>query len=132
MFVDTPVLLFAAGEEHPRRADCVAFLERCRRGQVVLHCSIEAIQEFTFHRMRRVGREQALREAGVLVEALVLHPFDLAVLGRAHELLRDSSLRGRDAVHAATAVEAGFEVIVSTDDDFDDVPGLRRVDPRDA
>lgn len=36
-----------------------------------------------------------------------------------------STIRGRDAVHAATALQSGFDLIASTDPDFDEVPGLR-------
>ena len=38
-------------------------------------------------------------------------------------------VRGRDAVHAATALLAGFTEIVSADKDLGSVPGLRRLDP---
>ena len=43
-----------------------------------------------------------------------------------------SHVRGRDAVHAATALDAGFDTIVSTDRDFDGIPGLTQRDPRDS
>jgi len=59
----------------------------------------------------------------------VLHTFDDEVLTRALDLAGNSELGGRDAVHAATALTAGFEEIVSADRDFDAVPGLRRIAP---
>lgn len=34
-------------------------------------------------------------------------------------------------MHAATALAHGFTEIVSADTDFDDVPGLTRIDPAD-
>ncbi|MFV0464056.1 MAG: type II toxin-antitoxin system VapC family toxin [Nostocoides sp.] len=131
-FVDTPVFLFAIGADHRFRADCVEFLNRSHTLGIDLHTSIEAVQEFTFHRMRRAPGELALRETQALMGTVVIHPFDKAVLARAHHLLSSTQLRGRDSVHAATALEAGFEIIVSTDADFDEVPGLRRVSPADA
>ena len=132
VFVDTSVLLLAAGIDHPLRSDCVGFLQRCQRDLVEVHCSIEAVQEFSFHRLRRVGRQQALRETEALVRAVVTHPFDDEVLARALQLMAGSTIRGRDAVHAATALRAGFDLIVSTDPDFDEVPGIRRLAPGDA
>jgi hypothetical protein len=64
-----------------------------------------------------------------MARSLVLHPFDDPVVAKMLDLMDDSRLRGRDAVHAATAVLAGFTTIVSADRDFDGVPGLRRLDP---
>jgi len=44
---------------------------------------------------------------------------------------RHPELPSRDALHAATALQRGMEVVVSADADFDMVLGLRRVDPLD-
>lgn len=40
------------------------------------------------------------------------------------------ALGGRDAVHAATALEAGIGASVSPDAVFDEIDGLTRIDPR--
>ena len=66
------------------------------------------------------------------MRAVVTHPFDDEVLARALQLMAGSTIRGRDAVHAATALQSGFDLIVSTDPDFDEVPGIRRLAPGDA
>lgn len=129
VFVDTSVLLLARGLPHPLREDCRAFLRACRDRGVVIHVSVEALQEFTFHRLRRKTREDVLIEARALREGVVMHPFDDAVVDEMLRLLQESRLRGRDAVHAATAGVAGFDSIVTADQDFDGTPGLRAVAP---
>jgi predicted nucleic acid-binding protein len=49
------------------------------------------------------------------------------------QLFRDAPrLHGRDALHAATALNRGIDIIVSPDSAFDTVQGLRRLDPIDA
>ena len=131
-FVDTSVFLLAAGADHPLQADAKGFLQHSRQTEATLNISVEALQEFSFHRLRRVDRSQALEESEALARSVVLHPFDQDTMLRAFELMRTTPLRGKDAVHAATALLAGFSEIVSCDRDFDHVPGLRRVDPRDA
>ncbi len=128
-FVDTSVLLVAAGGDSPDRAACQAFLQRAREQGRELHASVEAVQEFVHHRMRREGRAPALAKARALADACVLHTFDDEVLRAALRLIEGSDLRGRDAVHAATALRAGFAEIVSLDPDFDRAPGLVRVQP---
>jgi predicted nucleic acid-binding protein len=62
----------------------------------------------------------------------VLHPFNADVLGAAIDLVDAGPIGGRDAVHAATALGAGFTQIVTTDVAFDSVSGLTRLDPRQA
>jgi predicted nucleic acid-binding protein len=64
---------------------------------------------------------------------MTMLPFDELVLSRAIGLVRDTeAVRGRDAVHAATALVHGIERVVSTDPAFDRVPGLSRWTPAQA
>ena len=98
-------------------------------GLVELHASVEVVQEFLFHRLRRDDRPRAVAATRAVREALVLHPFDASVASAMVDLVEGSGIGGRDAVHAATALVAGFEEIVSTDSDLDVVPGLRRLSP---
>lgn len=130
-FADTTVLAHAYGGAHPQQVPCQQILRRVATHAEDIHLSTEAIQEFIHHRMRRVDREVALRDARDVVDTCVLHPFDAAVLARSLDLIATTSIRGRDAVHAATALENGFTEIISADPDFDSVPGLRRIDPLD-
>ena len=129
VFVDTSVFLLAAGDPHPERDACRGFLTRARTQGVRLHVSVEAVQEFLFHRMRRTDRAAALTAARSMAAACVLHPFGEDVLLGALQLVETCPDRGRDAVHAAAATLAGFDTIVSLDHDFDQVPGLARLDP---
>lgn len=77
-----------------------------------------------------VGKESAIREFDQVERLVVWHAFDLDILRAARDLMSRSHVRGRDAVHAATALAAGFDTIISTDRDFDGIPGLTRRDPR--
>lgn len=47
-------------------------------------------------------------------------------------LLHHRRLSTRGAVHAAVVRLQGLEAIVSVDRDFDEIPGLRRLDPEEA
>lgn len=131
VFVDTSVLLLAVGGDHPKRDACRALLSAVGDRQARLHLSIEAGQEFLFHRLRRDDRETAMRKFDQLDSLAIWHPFDEEVLRAARHLMAGGNVRGRDAVHAATALSAGFSEIVSCDPDFDAIPGLRRIDPAD-
>jgi predicted nucleic acid-binding protein len=131
-FVDSSVFLLALGGDHPDRSPAREFLRRAERAGAALHVSVEAIRELTFHRMRVTDRDRALLETERVVEVVVLHDFDEPVLRRSLELLGAGGIRGRDAIHASTAILAGFAGIVSFDSDFDGIPGLTRTHPSQA
>lgn len=128
VFLDADVPLLAAGGDHPLRAPCRRVLDAIVHGRARGHLTTEAVQEFVFHRRRR-GDGTAVEKARELRAMCVVHPFDVEVLDRALDLMEVSGVRGRDAVHAAAALHAGFDEILSADPDFDRVPGLTRVDP---
>lgn len=130
LFVDSTVLVYAVGDEHPLREPCRRVVDDVGHGAVQMHASVEAIQELVFHRMRRVERPAAVQQGRTAARLCVLHPIDRDVIATMLDLVETTSLRGRDAVHAACALKAGFTRIVSADTDFDGVPGLERVDPR--
>jgi len=131
-FVDTSVFADVFGEPQPNKQACLALIAAAQCGDVELHASVEMIQELVFHRMRRVDRITAIAQAHDAQELCVLHPFGLDVLNQALKLTATTRTGGRDAVHAATALLAGFDAIVSPERDFGDIPGPRRLDPADA
>jgi len=128
-YVDTSVWLTAIGGEHRDRSACQAFFAHAHAAGDELVCGVEVVQEFVFHRLRRTSRAQALSEVADVRVAAHLRDFDAKTLDLALELMQSTTLKGRDAVHAATARIAGLESIVSLDADFDDVAGLTRVHP---
>jgi len=131
-FVDTVVLACSVGEDHPDRVACRDLLQAAATGRIELHASVEAVQEFLFHRLRRGERAPATAMTRRMADLCVLHPFDRTVATRMIDLVGSTSLQGRDAVHVATAQVAGFTSIVSSDQDFDAAPGLSRLTPQQA
>ncbi|MDO5504317.1 MAG: type II toxin-antitoxin system VapC family toxin [Actinomycetia bacterium] len=129
VFLDPSVLLLAVGGEYPARPACRAVVDRAAQGELRLHLSVEGGQEFLFHRMRRADISTALAQFDLIDRLVVWHAFDVEILRAARALVATASVRGRDAVHAATALAGGFTAIISSDADFDRVPGLARLDP---
>lgn len=132
LFVDTTVPLYAVGGPHPHKAACVAVLQAATDRQVHLHASAELVQEFLFHRLRRTSRPEAVAQTMDVVTLLTLYPFDSSVIDRMLAVVSAGAIGGRDAVHAATALGAGFDRIVTADTDFHAVPGLATVSPTEA
>ena len=130
-FLDTSVFLTALGE-HPNTSACRALLRRAANGHLSIHTAAECLQEVVFYRMRVGPRAPAVAHLRAIRDLCVVHPMDDLVLDRATDLLASTQARGRDAFIAATALLAGFDAVVTTHDRFVEVPGLRRVHPRDV
>ena len=128
-FVDASVPLLALGGESPRKRESMALIAAATEGRCALHVGVEVIQEVVFHRMRRTDRSRALAQGREIAALAVVHPFDEDILRRSLLLIETTSIRGRDAVHAATAMAHGFDAIVTTDRDFAALPGLDALDP---
>lgn len=131
---DTSVFVYARGTEHEYREPCRAVLTLAAQGALAGEASVELVQEYA-HILRRRGLPGTdVREQSRDVAALcLLHDFAEEDLRLALNLVAaHPALRVRDAVHAATALRRGISVILSADRDFDAIPGLERLDPRDA
>ena len=136
VLVDTAVLAYVYGGDHEYREPCREVLVLAMNGQIELHASVEMVQEFLFHRMRKTSRSTAVRQAREVARLCTLHDFDARVLEETFVMIEAAKghgpgIGGRDAVHAATAITAGLDLIVSPDRVFDQVASLTRIDPRD-
>jgi predicted nucleic acid-binding protein len=79
--------------------------------------------------MRAVRRRLTAGWRAIDSLSLELQPTERAVVERAKSLMARPGLPPRDAFHAAHALEAGCDLIASSDTDFDRVPGLRLLAP---
>ena len=128
--VDSSILIYALGDPDPRREPCRRFLRDVTADAGRAYASVEMFQEVLHHRVRRTGdRDVALREVREAIPMFIVLNFDHEVLETAMSLIERTDVRGRDAVHAATALAYGIEAIASSDPAFDSIPGLRRIDP---
>ena len=129
--VDTTVLVYAKGADHPLREPCRALIAAVDDGRVRATSTVEAIQEFVHVRARRRDRSDAAdlgrAYADLLAPLLQVSESDLREGLRLFE--RHSALGSFDAVLAAAAMSAGAQALVSADRAFMDVPGLPYVDP---
>ncbi len=129
--LDTTVLVYAKGLEHPLRDPCRALIDRIGQGLVRASTTVEVIQEFLHVRARRTSREEAAMLALAYVELLA----PLMVVSADH--LRDGvrlytatpRLGAFDAVLCAAALDHGAAAIVSADRASSGVAGLPHLGP---
>jgi predicted nucleic acid-binding protein len=131
VLLDSAVAIYALGDTHPYKEPCRALMSRAARGEFRAYASVEMIQELVHHRLRRTNdRVLAAEDGRDTASVCTLLNFDREVLDLSLDLIeRTPAIRGRDAVHAATALAYGIDRIISPDTAFDGIPGLTRVDP---
>lgn len=129
--LDTTVLVYAVGAEHPLREACRRLLTAVAAGTVRATTTIEVIQEFAHVRAGRRSRTDAAALARDYAEALApLVVVDRPVLERGLSLFEETAEVGCfDAILAAAALVHGAEALVSGDAGFGAVPGLNHVAP---
>jgi predicted nucleic acid-binding protein len=129
ILLDTTVLVYAVGSEHPLRAPSRAIVEHVVAGTVRATTTIEVIQEFAHVRGRRRGREDAASVArafaGLLGPLATVGPEDLDV--GLHLYAGADRLGSFDAVLAAVALDRAA-TLVSADAAFSEVDDLRRLE----
>lgn len=129
--LDTTILVYAKGADHPLRQPCRAFLEAVAAGAIEATTSPEVIQEFVHVRVRRRPRQDAAALGRSFAELLspLLTIEEQHLAAGLHLFERHASLGAFDAVLAAAAIDSGAEVIVSADRTFSEVQGVRHLAP---
>ncbi|MGH9171978.1 MAG: type II toxin-antitoxin system VapC family toxin [Acidimicrobiales bacterium] len=128
--LDTTILVYAVGADHPLRAPARALVELVRDGGLRATTTIEVVQEFAHVRARRRPRAEAAARARAY--AVGLSPL---VLPEQEEVLEGLDLFGGSeslgpfgAVLAATARRRGW-ALASADRSFGKVDGLIYLNP---
>jgi predicted nucleic acid-binding protein len=129
--IDTTVLVYAVGGEHPLRDPCRALIGAIAEGEVEATTSVEVIQEFVHVRARRRGRRDAAAFGRNYTD--LLSP----LLGVTVEHLRQGlalfersdRLGAFDAVLTAGAIASGASALVSADAAFAEAGEIRHVVP---
>ena len=133
VFIDTAVIMYAAGAEHPLKQPSAEILRGVAGGGIPGVTSAEVIQEIV-HRFVHAGRPHlavALARSALRLFSPVI-PIGTDVVERLPGLIgRYPSLSARDLMHVATCMEERIEVIVSPDRGFDAVSEVTRLDPAD-
>jgi predicted nucleic acid-binding protein len=131
--LDTTVLVYAKGSEHPLRNPCRALIAAIADRRLHATTTVEVIQEFVHVRAQRRNRADAAALGGDYANLLspLLTPTE-AHLRQGLSLFEHSERLGAfDAVLAASAIDVGARALVSADAAFATVAGLTHVTPDD-
>jgi uncharacterized protein len=125
--LDTTVLVYAVGEEHPLAESCRALIGEIGRGRVRATTTVEVLQEFAHVRARRRSHEDAAAltrsYAQLLAPLLTVGSDDLSA--GLDLFVSNPDVGAFDAVLLATAARNGAAAVVSTDQAMVDATELR-------
>ena len=132
--LDTTILVFSGGRNHPLRAPCQSLLAVIESRQVRATTSVEVIQEFCHVRSRRTGAAEAAARAKDhldLLRPLIRPDEDDLAAGLEAYAVSGGRPGAFDAVLGATALRRQLPV-VSADRGFGEMPGLIWISPASA
>ena len=131
ILIDANVPIYARGRDHPYREACRTIINQIYAGRQSYAIDTETLQEILHY----YTRQEDVNRGIDLVEELMprvteIIPITAAEITIAMRILGETAdISARDAIHAAVVFQHSMEGIVSADQDFDRIPGLRRFDP---
>jgi hypothetical protein len=134
ILLDTTVLVYAKGANHPFRDPCRRLIDAIAQGELEATTTAEVIQEFVHVRAQRRARSDAVAlgrdYADLLTPLLTIE--DEHLLRGLSLFERNERLGAFDAVLAATALDTDASALVSADSAFAHVSDLPHIVPDDA
>jgi predicted nucleic acid-binding protein len=134
ILLDTTILVYAVGSDHPLREPCRMVIAAVGDGRLAATTTVEALQEFAHVSARRRGRTDAATQAALYATLLApLVTVDADDLTQGLRLFREHERLGAfDAVLAAAALRREhIRGILSADRAFGAVSELEHIDPAD-
>lgn len=132
-FLDSNILMYAFGANHPLQAPCKKLLDLIGEGEIQVVTNTEVLQEILY-RFFSIHREDLAYQLydSMVVLCWAVFPVSLADTNRAKELLsKNKDIDVRDAIHIACMLNNNIETIISADHHFDKVKEIERIDPLD-
>ena len=129
--LDTTVLVYAKGTDHPLRDPCRELIAAIAEGRIEATTTVEVIQEFVHVRARRRERDDAAalgRDYAELLSPLLSVTFEALLRGMAL-FVTTPRLGAFDAVLAAASTAVDAAALVSADTAFANLPGIPHIVP---
>ncbi|MBA7473773.1 Ribonuclease VapC13 [subsurface metagenome] len=130
-FIDTNVIMYTVGRKHKYKDPCSLLIQKIAKENITVASDTEVLQEilYRYWLIREFERaEETYSDFRKLVS--LMFPITTDDVDLALELLqRYRNIQPRDAIHAAVMLNNGLTTIYSTDSHFDEIKGIKRIDP---
>ena len=128
-YIDANVFILAALNQGEDGSKAKLFLRYISEKKLRVYTCTLTFDEFSY----KVLKSKEKKEAHRLITAFFNLPFltfidvTTQLTWKAFDLIKQYNLDPRDAIHAASAIQAGIKIIVSEDKDFGKVKELKRI-----
>ena len=128
IFIDSNVPMYLVGTDHPNKELSRSALSRLVANAEVLVTDAEVLQEI-LHRYVAIDRRASIDDAMAAIVGIIdeVFPIERTDVVRAKDVLVDSPLSARDALHVAVMRRHGVDRILTFDTGFDSAPDLVRL-----
>lgn len=114
---------------NPKAKKAVSVLNSVEEGRIKGTISLLTWDEVAWAVWKLVGYEYALKASTSILRMTNMNFFGVneRIILKAHELVERYKLKPRDAIHMSTALMIGEKEIMSDDEEFDVVKGIKRI-----
>ena len=135
VFLDVNVFMYAAGKPHRYKNPCLHILKDIETQSLTGVVNTEIFQELLY-RFSHIGLiEKGIQLCNdILKYRLTILPVTEADIRLTIELVeqyKNSGIKPRDAINAATLKNNKIKRLISADKDFDNLDFITRIDPKD-
>lgn len=130
-FLDSNIIMYTIGGSHPLKAPCIKILEKIRNTIIQVCTNTEVFQEILY-RYYSIENKEIGHKACKLLEDIAdpIFPVSHHDIVKAMSLLQQYNIPVRDAIHVATMLNNDIRQIISTDTHFDNIPEIKRIQPK--
>ncbi|MFQ5796899.1 MAG: type II toxin-antitoxin system VapC family toxin [Candidatus Bipolaricaulia bacterium] len=134
LFSDVNIPMYAAGRDHPYRESCRWVMTEITEGRIQAAIDTEIIQELLYRygalRRPQTGVKIANQLLTIVPTIYPVTPEDVRLAVELFVRYAPQGVQARDLIHVAVMQNNGFSQIISTDTHFDQIQGIRRLDPK--
>ena len=128
MYIDSNIFIFAATDKGKLGQNCRGIIRLINERKIICAASFLVVDEAIWVLKKSVGKDSAIK----ITKAMLSMPIkwieiDKSVIIRMIDIYGKTTLDPRDAIHISSMRKVGLSVIVSEDNDFDKVDGIKRV-----
>jgi len=132
--LDVNVPMYAAGRAHPYKEACVWVMTEVAESRLAAAIDVEAVQEILYRYRELQQWETGFTMANSLLDLVpIVYPVSLDDVRLTVDLFRQYAPQGvkaRDLIHVAVMRNRGLTRIISTDQHFDRIAEIVRIDPK--
>ncbi|MGA1822956.1 MAG: type II toxin-antitoxin system VapC family toxin [Thermoplasmatota archaeon] len=128
MYIDSNIFIFAALDRSDLGDNCRKILDMIQNGDLTCASSYLTIDEVIWIIKKKLGKEKAVKIANAALSLPVRWiDVDREIIHRMIDHFGDQDLDPRDCLHLSSMRSSGINTILSEDQDFDTVKGIRRL-----